>query len=168
MVEPYGYSMDQSADGAWRNSQYGFVRNITPPGVSPLHPAQQVYYALRQNQYDQNTHGNASNPYVPEYAIPSITGSSPPPTVGPHSALAANSSSTDVDILNAEDLPEYYTATEREYSGRKQPLVVVGDSGSEDGMKHYDRIQTKMPDSQLSPTEEKPTSSRIRSSRPSL
>ena len=141
MVQPYKYLMDQSVDETWQNSQYG---NITPPGMSPQHSAQQVYYPLPQNHDDQYTHGNASHLYAPEYTISSITGSSLPPSVDLQSPPLANSSSISVNMLNTE-LPGYHTAPGPEYSDRKQPLVVVGGAGSED----------EMPDNQLSPTDEK-------------
>ena len=79
----------------------------------------------------------------------------------------ANSSSAGVNVLNAEDLP---TAPEPKPPSRRQLLVVVGgaEDEDEDEIYPYDRIQTGTPDNQLSPTEERSTSSRIRSPRHSL
>ena len=96
LVQPYPHSIEQTAHGKWRNFQYGFVGNMTPPEMSPPRPAQQVYHTPPQNHYD---HGPSR--YAPGYI------SSSPPMVGPRSPLL-NSSATGVDMLrslNAEDLP---------------------------------------------------------------
>ena len=85
--------------------------------------------------------------------------------VGPHSPLLANSSSTGVNMLNAEDLPGYHMALGPKYPGGRQPLVVVSNSGSESGTQPYDGMQAETPDSQLSPMDERSSSYQKRSSR---